>query len=399
LLIHNLCVTPFRFYNNPINFTIVNIFEILVYIVSIILYYKKYFNASILTTAFSIPLIFTYVLFLPKVTFLSCLWFLLGFQIIYTIIINGNRNRIYYFIFCAIIFHIPGIEAGFQYPANIIKYVQIGTLTSIPLILAAFLEKQEKKLQTLNKELMLKYKETDMQTQKLNKKNSDLVVFSHIMSHDLKAPLQTIKAFNVLLEKEYKKNVPAHTGKTKYFKIISSSIDTMTDLIKSLLIYSKVEQKEYEFKPVDLQDLVQEVLLLFLLDIEQRKIQVEIKNLPSVLGERSIIKTVFQNLISNGIKFQPKKDETHHPKLSIWLEEDAANHMIFFKDNGIGIKPENIEDLFTPFERFHNASEYKGSGLGMSICKKIMAIHQGDIQLFSSNEEGTTFKLLFPKVL
>jgi len=399
LLIQNIFVAIFRFDNYSFVFTIVNLSEISVYIISIVLFKKRHYNASILVTAFCMPIIFAYCIFcIPVVTILSCLWFLLAFQIIYTIIINGNQHRIYYFIYCAVIFYIPGIlNSGLDLTGSIIKFVQIGTLTIIPIILATFFERQDNKMLSLNKKLTLKYIETEEQAQKLSKKNSDLIVFSHIMSHDLQAPLQTIKAFNDLLEKAYKKNATADTTKVKYFKTISSSIDTMTDLIKSLLIYSKIEQKEYEFKPVDLQDLVQEVLLLFLFDIEQKKIQIEIKDLSTITCEQSLIKTVFQNLISNGIKFQPKKDEIHQPKLSIWLVEEQANYIIFFKDNGIGINPEHTEEIFTPFERFHK--DYKGSGLGMSICKKIMKIHQGDIQLFDSNKHGTTFKLIFPKKL
>ncbi len=402
LLVQNICVAVCRLGGAyDFIFTMVNLSEISLYLFSIILFKKRYYDTSILVIAFGLPIVFAYCIFcIANVTLMSCLWFILAFQIIYTIIISKNQHRIFYLIYCAVIFHIPGVIIAFgdDFIATLIKFVQLGTLNTIPVILASFFERQDANMQSLNKELIFKYTETEEQAQKLNKKNSELVVYSHIMSHDLKAPLQTIKAFNELLKEDYKKIATANIEKLKYFNIITSSVDAMSDLINNLLMYSKLDQKNYEFESVDLNDIMQQVLLLFSYEIEKKNIQIKIKHLPVIMGNVAIIKTVFQNLISNAIKFQPK-EKKYQPKLCIETQENKENYVIFFKDNGIGIKPENVDDLFTPFERFHNASEYKGTGLGMSICKKIMHIHQGEIQLVNSNEKGSTFKLLFPKTV
>jgi len=110
------------------------------------------------------------------------------------------------------------------------------------------------------------------------------------------------------------------------------------------------------------------------------------------------LKTLFKNLISNGIKYQPKESSDHIPTIKIWSELGESID-IFISDNGIGIDDNYSKDIFEPFKRYHNKKDYKGTGLGLSICKSVMEKHSGKIELFKSSNEGTTFKLTFPKVL
>jgi len=398
LVLQNLFITIFRYQYYPFFITLINISEISVYTLSILLFAKKHYSASILVAAYLIPVIFSVCLFsIPVITFTSCLWFLLAFEFIYIILIDKNSSRFMYVAFCAVIFLIPGVLTTYKTaPAIIIKFTQLATLTSVPLLLAIFIENQDKKLQQLNRELKRKYIEKENDAKRLDERNSELVVFSHIMSHDLKAPLVTIKGFSELLIKGLEKK-EANSNELKYSNFILDLSGSMSDLINGLLTYSKIEMNDYSLEVVDLHEVIEQLIPLFKFDIEHKKVKIEIDNLPNIKGNSDIIKTVFQNLISNSIKYQPKDLTDHQPQINIWSEEDQLNIYVFLKDNGIGIEEDYVENLFTPFKRFHTDSAYKGTGLGMSICQKIMKKHKGNIELENTSEKGSTFKLTFPK--
>jgi len=108
-----------------------------------------------------------------------------------------------------------------------------------------------------------------------------------------------------------------------------------------------------------------------------------------------LLKTLFSNLITNATKYQPKNKEGHIPIIKIWAKESDQSTEVYISDNGIGIKKDYIPKLFSPFKRFHSNDEYKGTGLGMSICKRVMENHNGQIEVFQTSESGTTFKLTF----
>ncbi len=399
LLLQTFFVTIFRYSPlYPFAIIIVNLSEISVYLLSLFLYWRKQYVASVMAAAFLIPVVFSATLFsIEAVHFESCLWFLLCFEFIYIILIRGNLNRIIYVVFCAAVFFIPGVISDYEHlSGRIIKFAQLATLTSIPMIIGSFIEYQAKKVKKLNKELHRKYIEKKNDAQRLDEKNNELIVFSHIMSHDLKSPLSTIKAFTGLLTKDAKKRED-NEQQLKYLNFILNSTDSMSDLIDDLLMYSKIETDDYDVEDVNLQSIIEEILPLFQFDIMDKQVKIEVNELPIIRGNHSIIKTVFQNLISNAIKYQPKDKQNHHPKIIIWSEENERNHEVFIRDNGIGIHEKYIDELFAPFKRFHTNKEYKGTGLGMSICRRIMEKHNGSISLLSTSKNGSTFKLSFPK--
>ncbi len=397
LLIQTIFITPFRFFNFPIGITYVNLVEILVYSLSIILFLKKKQQLSILVTAYGIPVIFSTVLIMFHSSLQSMLWFLLSFEITYILIMTGKYKRILYASICGIIFFIPGIIFTYSYPENIIKFVQLFTLTIIPIIISNFVENQDKKLQILNAELEDKYQERRTYAQKIDEKNQELVVFSHIMSHDLKSPLNTIKSFASLLEDNIDKESNLDENK-KFLGFISDSAVSMSELINDLLTYSNVETNDYPLEMVDLNNLINRTLSLFQFDLDQKKVELNVTKLHSIKGNDFILGIVFQNLISNSIKYQPKDKKYHHPIINIFSETDDKNVFIYIQDNGIGIEDEYLEDLFVPFRRFHSSSEYKGNGLGMSICQRIIKKHDGKIRLKSTSAQGSVFELSFPKV-
>ncbi|MEM9824175.1 MAG: HAMP domain-containing sensor histidine kinase, partial [Bacteroidota bacterium] len=170
-----------------------------------------------------------------------------------------------------------------------------------------------------------------------------------------------------------------------------------TNLIEDLLVYSKVNLEESQLVSIDLNDLLITLLPDFSYDLNTGKVIIEIDKLPIVEGNKSLLKTVFHNLISNAIKYQPKGEQNHQAHVKIWCEESESDHQVFIQDNGIGIEPEYVDRLFQPFVRFHSSAEYVGTGLGMSICQRIMSNHEGRIDLADTSPRGSLFKLTFPR--
>lgn len=274
----------------------------------------------------------------------------------------------------------------------------LGTLL-FSLIFAFFYSRWQKNIilkekeynNSLEKEYMLK---KDL-SEKLATKNEELVTYSHIMSHDLKTPINTIKSFSSLLKKQIQ-DEEVNPQSLDYINFISSSSDSMSQLIDDLILYSKLESDDTNLKEIDLNTVLEKVVSGFNHNIEEKDASISIQELPKVKGNDGILKTVFYNLISNGLKYQPINKENHKPNIKIWAVSNSAQNIIYVKDNGIGFSEDSKESLFLPFKRFHASSEYKGTGLGMSICKRIMQSHNGDIELKETSKDGSTFKLIFP---
>ncbi len=275
----------------------------------------------------------------------------------------------------------------------------LGCLIFIVLIAFTYSRLQNEKIsveKALNHQLQQQNEEKEGFLKRIEKKNEELITFSNIMSHDLKAPLRTISAFSGLIQKQLEKDfkiddVLLHLG------FINSSAESMSILIEDLLMFSKINLEESEFSTVKLNDIILLVLPAFSFDINSGKAVVNIGELPSISGNKSLLKTVFHNLISNAIKYQPKDKAKHQAKVDIWSVEAPDEYHIFIQDNGIGIPTDYVDRLFKPFVRFHATSEYKGTGLGMSICERIMSNHKGQVHLAKTSPSGSVFKLIFPK--
>ena len=396
LLAHNAIVLLYRFNNFPIIISQINFIEIIIYCFSLILLYHKRPGLSIYTSALGIPILFSIIIFGTDATLITCLWFILAFIIIYLLLIRDARARLAYCGFCFLILFIPGILMTYSYPETIIKFVQILTFVLITLMMSYFIEHQDAKILKLNKDLKGKYKEKIELTESLKLKNEELIVFSHIMSHDLKAPLRTIKSFSALLRKEVKFE---NRKNAAYFQFIEESSASMDKLINDILAYYRVGSEEKYFKRVDLNQIFENIKFTYQFDLSQGTLKLNIANLPVIRADENLLNTLFQNLISNSIKFQPKGKEQHKHIIDIKSESNAREDIIYVTDNGIGIEKQFVENIFTPFRRNHNSSEYEGSGLGLSICKRVMDKHHGTITVQDTNEKGTTIALNFPKVL
>jgi len=229
--------------------------------------------------------------------------------------------------------------------------------------------------------------------EQLKGKNEEFLLFSNMMSHDLKAPLRNIEGFSTLLQRK----LPDLDQKQReLFSFITAGAQSMRNLINDLLEYSKYSIQDYTFKNVDLDKLFNNLLLSFDYDIKKDNIQINKTGLYTVYGHEESLYLVFQNLISNAIKFQPK-DDSHKPLIEITQKVNGTKSIIAIKDNGIGFDKNNLEELFMPFQRFHSNSEYEGTGLGMSIVTKIIDKHKGNIEVESELGSGSTFKVALAK--
>ena len=228
--------------------------------------------------------------------------------------------------------------------------------------------------------------------EELKEKNEEMLLFSNMMSHDLKAPLRNIDGFSQLLQKQL---TGLNPEELKFFSFISQGVRTLKKLIDDLLQYSRFSANNYAFKAIKVEPLINQLLLNFNYDITNKQVKIVKSNLSTIHGHEESLALVFQNLISNAIKYQPK-EATHIPHIEIKQERVGNENIIFVKDNGIGIDSHKFKEVFMPFKRFHNASEYEGTGLGMSIVSKVIEKHNGKIDIQSTLGKGSTFSISLP---
>ena len=249
-------------------------------------------------------------------------------------------------------------------------------------------------LQKANQEIGNRIKkETEllMQTEMLTHINKELEEFSYVASHDLQEPLRTILNYIGLLEDEFcDKN---NKEQVQYLKFINDATKRMQQLIRDLLELSRVG-KNIKFDPVDCNRILKEIINDLALSIKDSNAKINISELPVVKGNELELKQVFQNLISNAIKFRNK---TKQCLIDIKADEKDKEFVFSIKDNGIGIENQHKDKLFIIFQRLHSTEEYPGTGIGLAICKKIVNKHGGKIWFESKPEEGTTFYFTIAK--
>ena len=215
--------------------------------------------------------------------------------------------------------------------------------------------------------------------------NQNLEDFTRTASHDLQEPLRKIISFADRLQTSIGDKMD--NREKEYFHRLENSSVRMKKLIEDLLRYSRVSSLAPEMEPVDLKDIVNEVLLDLEVSIERSKGVVEIKHLPTIEADNTQMRQLFQNLISNALKFHNK---TEPPKIEIdSMYNDNGYWKILIRDNGIGMKEEHIKRIFKPFERLHGSSEFPGTGMGLAICLKVVTRHHGKIMVKSSLGKGT----------
>jgi len=221
--------------------------------------------------------------------------------------------------------------------------------------------------------------------------NAELEQFTYIASHDLKEPLRMISNFAQLLEKRYKDKLDEDAN--DFIKFITEGVVRMQDLINSLLAYSRIGKNYKEFEKVDLNDVLKDTIDNLKQIINETNAEIIHDSLPSLFADKYQLIQVFQNLISNAIKFRG----IDPPLVHISSRLDSKHWVFSIRDNGIGIKSKDFERIFVIFQRLHAKDEYDGTGIGLSICKKIVEQYGGKIWVDSEVGKGSTFYFSIPK--
>ncbi|NER33894.1 MAG: response regulator [Oscillatoria sp. SIO1A7] len=247
---------------------------------------------------------------------------------------------------------------------------------------------QQKKITNQNEKLQEQNRQLQNLNEELRRSNVDLEQFAYTASHDLQSPLQAIIGNADLLSWKYESSLEADA--IHYIDEIVGASMRMKQLIQDLLAYSRVGTGNLELQPIDCQIVLKEAMANLRERICSSGADISHDRLPTVMGNKTQLIQVFQNLISNAIKFRRKEV---CPKIQITAEAltETEEWLIGVRDNGIGIKPQNRDRIFEVFQRLHQSDEYPGSGIGMAICKKIVERHGGRIWVESQFGIGTTF--------
>ena len=228
----------------------------------------------------------------------------------------------------------------------------------------------------------------------LLRKQKELEDFAYVASHDLNAPLYKIRQCCDLIREVCGDSVPERAR--VLLDIIARGCEQMNSLITDLLDYSRVEKERKIIEELDLNSVVNEVIVLYKTNLDERKTIIEVADLPKIRMSRVSMRQLFQNLIGNAVKYNVS--EISEIVISGSLEpcNDLPGVMLTVDDNGIGIDPKYYQRIFKPFERLHTQSEFPGSGLGLAICKKLVDQSGGTIDVTPSSLGGTQFRVWLP---
>jgi len=238
---------------------------------------------------------------------------------------------------------------------------------------------------------MIHQKEINLE---LKRSNIDLQQFAYIASHDLQEPLRMIGNFIQLLEKKYGERL--EDDGRQFISFAVDGVNRMSNLIKNLLEFSQVGNQPLDFEPADLNQIVNNKVLDLYQRIIEKKACIDMHLLPeSINCVPDQLGIVFYNLIANAIKF----NESTSPRVVVTNEERESEWLFIVRDNGIGIRVDYADKIFQIFQRLHRRETYEGTGIGLSLCKRIVNRHKGKIWFESGSGEGTTFYFTISKSL
>ncbi|MFJ5993235.1 ATP-binding protein [Lentzea sp. NPDC092896] len=230
-------------------------------------------------------------------------------------------------------------------------------------------------------------------TEDLRRSNAELEQFAYVASHDLQEPLRKIASFCQLLQRRYGGQLDERAD--QYIDFAVDGAKRMQVLINDLLAFSRVGRHRDKQVVVPAGELVDEARRNLAQALEESGAQVEVGTLPEVQGEARLLAGVFQNLIGNAVKF--RTEQTPHVRIDAEPGEDDM-WVFSVRDNGIGIEPQYAERIFVIFQRLHTKDQYSGTGIGLSMCRKIVEYHGGRIWLDTEAASGTTIHFTLPRV-
>jgi len=285
-----------------------------------------------------------------------------------------------------IISAIIGFEFPNYQPQKWFPYAQLFSYTMVLIICMSVVQLFLLGFKKFNRKLKISNEE-------LQQSNKELERFAYIASHDLKSPLRNIVSFVNLIERRYSKQLDISGN--DYLRIVKNNARQMHHLVEDILEYSKTNNKQLQREQLDMTTLLLEIITQ--LQSHEKYVPSEIlfEKIPDLHADPVTLFQLFQNLIENGLKY----NKSAQPKINIKFEQQEKYILFKIVDNGIGMEAEYLDSVFEMFRRLHNQETYKGTGIGLAICKKIVQLYDGKIWVASEVGKGSTFYLQFPKTM
>jgi len=241
-------------------------------------------------------------------------------------------------------------------------------------------------LQELNEELL-------KQLDDLIKANEELDKFAETVANELQKPIMAIKSFNNILAKRYRGKIDKDAD--EFIDYALEAVNSLNKKIIGLLEYSRVESRGKEFKLTETEEILDYAISNINASLEEDRVKITYDDMPKIMADSGQILQLFQNLLKNSVKFKnPEKNPQIH--VSAHLDEGNSEYVFHVDDNGIGIEEKELEKVFNIFEKLNPENGYDGTGIGLSICKKIVERHCGRIWVESEPEIGSRFYFTIP---
>jgi PAS domain S-box-containing protein len=234
-------------------------------------------------------------------------------------------------------------------------------------------------------------KKLELYIAELNRSNLELQQFAFVASHDLQEPVRKLLFYSDALLVKYSEGMDDKS--LRFLNNIQMASRRMRNMIQGLLNFSQINKEEIKFTEVDLNEVAKEAVQNFDMLVEEKKAVITLRSLPVVTGDRQMLVQLFQNLVSNALKYTMASRE---PRIDVSSQQHVNFFEITIKDNGVGFNEEYQEQMFKLFQRLHDRKDYEGTGMGLAICQKIVEMHGGKIWAEGREDAGAVFHVMLP---
>ncbi|WP_459192778.1 sensor histidine kinase [Halosimplex sp. J119] len=279
----------------------------------------------------------------------------------------------------------PGVDVSFTFGTQAVL-LSIGSIAGLGIgVNNAQARTHAQTLEEQNEQLQRTEQQLEAAVTQLEESNEQLEQFAYAASHDLQEPLRMVRRYLQLIESRYGDDLDEEC--MEFMGFAADGAERMSEMIEGLLEYSRIETQDGSFDTVDLDAVLDDVLTDLQFRLEETDTRVTREPLPTVQGDGRHLQQLFQNLITNAIEYSGDGP----PRVNVSATQDGEEWTISVRDEGIGIESADTDRIFAIFQRLHSVEDHAGSGIGLTLCKRIVERHDGEIWVDSEPGEGTTF--------